>query len=139
MFLLGNGVIAAASPDRWVRSEWTFSGIVSEADLEGRWMRAQIRVMGAVFALVGILFLAYVFGLSAIVSVVSNVLVISVLGFMIVSSVAGVIWPEENLFHAFRQHLPEDRRARSVSLLVLRLLAVLVFVMAFVAVTRVWR
>ncbi len=83
--------------------------------------------------------MAYVFGLSAIVSVVSNVLMISVLGFMIVSSVAGVIWPEENLFHAFRQQLPEDPAARSLCLLVLRLFAVLVFVMAFVEVTRVWR
>jgi hypothetical protein len=139
LFLLGNGVVAAASPERWVRSEWTFSGIVSEADLEGRWMRAQIRVMGAVFALVGILFLAYVFGLSAIVSAVSHVLVILVLGFMIVGSAAAFVWPERNQFHAFRQSLPKDPRARSLCLLVLRLCALLVFVMLIVAVRRVWR
>ncbi len=139
LFLLVNGVIAAASPDRWVRSQWTFSGIVSEPDLEGRWMRAQIRVMGAVFALVGMLFLAYVFGLSAIVSVVSHVLVILVLGFMIVGSAAAFVWPERNLFHAFRQNLSEDPRARSLCLLVLRLFALLVFVMVIVAVRRVWR
>lgn len=128
LLFVANGAFAAVAPERWVRSRWTLSGTIHEADLEDRWKRFQIRVMGVVFGVAGLAFASAGLGLSST-DALFGALGILFFGAVTVGCVATFIAPERHLFQSVHRWLPETPAARRICLLLLRLFALFVLSM----------
>jgi len=135
LVVLANGTYAAVAPRRWIRSRWSLSGTLTEADTESLWMRLQIRIMGLIFTLGAVAFSAAVVNLS-IADLLFGALAVLMFGSVLIGSAALFISPERNLSYVFRRHLPESSGARQFRLLLVRLFALSLFIAVTVIVVR---
>jgi len=63
LYMVANGVYLALSPRNWLRSPWTPPRGFAMADLESGWQQIQMRVMGVLTALFGLVFMGAVWPL----------------------------------------------------------------------------